>query len=176
MIANTSCTFEIGRTLNALGMGRQSFLAFFIGSVFLIINAEARLRLRRPTHRLLGDTALMFEQKARQDFGPLGIRSKAYKAYVHKCSDAKGARKGQVLYFDTTPYILNEPHLCSGKVYLIITIHSYPPYRNRRDMIRQTWGSIRQIGDRRIKLVFFVGKIESESLQQELQTESKKYR
>lgn len=154
-------------------------LVFVVCSALWILNVDASVKLKSPkraSHRLTGNTARLFERQARKDFGPLGIRSPAYKDYVRRCSDSKGSRKGEVLYFDTTPFILNEPGLCSGKVYLIIAIHSYPPYRNRRDMIRQTWGSVRQIGDKRIKLVFFVGKIDSKSLQRELQAESRKYR
>lgn len=113
--------------------------------------------------------------KAKKDFGPSGVDSPEYQQVAKKCSENK-RHVGDFLYVDRTPFLIDEPHLCEGAVFMLIAVHTNAPYSDRRDAIRQTWGSVRQVGNKRLKLVFFLGNSGFKGLQKEIVKESAKHR
>lgn len=113
--------------------------------------------------------------KAHQSFGKKGVASPEYQRVAKKCSENR-RRVGDLLYVDRTPFLIDEPHLCDGAVFMLIAVHTNAPYMDRRDAIRQTWGSVRQVGNKRLKLVFFLGNSGFKVLQKQIVEESAKHR
>ena len=54
-------------------------------------------------------------------------------------------------------YIASNPELCKRDPYLLFLIASSHLNRNRRDVIRQTWGSVKDYQNKRIQVLFIVG-------------------
>lgn len=47
---------------------------------------------------------------------------------------------------------------CGDSLYLLVLVHSQPEHFKERQLIRRTWGSVGEVGGRRVKLVFLLGK------------------
>jgi len=47
---------------------------------------------------------------------------------------------------------------CEDSLYLLVLVHSRPEHFKERELIRRTWGSVRNINGWRVKLVFLMGK------------------
>ena len=72
--------------------------------------------------------------------------------------------------------ILNQNVKCKGKnVFLLIFIHIAPGNFIGRKLIRSTFGTISSFQNKNIEHVFVLGKKENETLQTEIQHESKRY-
>ncbi|XP_071152427.1 beta-1,3-galactosyltransferase 5-like [Mytilus edulis] len=72
--------------------------------------------------------------------------------------------------------ILNQNVKCKGKnVFLLIFIHMAPGNFVGRTLIRSTFGTISSFQNKNIEHVFVLGKTENETLQQDIEQESKRY-
>ena len=60
-------------------------------------------------------------------------------------------------------YKMNNEFTCSGPVDVIICIHSNPVHETLRKAVRQTWGSPKYWSGYRVKTLFFVGLVSSNS-------------
>jgi len=47
---------------------------------------------------------------------------------------------------------------CGDSLYLLVLVQSQPEHFKERELIRRTWGSVRAVAGRRVKLVFLLGK------------------
>ena len=47
---------------------------------------------------------------------------------------------------------------CGDKLYLLVMVHSHPEHFKERELIRRTWGSVRDINGWGVRLVFLLGK------------------
>ena len=47
---------------------------------------------------------------------------------------------------------------CGDTLYLLVLVQSQPEHFKERQLIRRTWGSVRAVGGRRVKLLFLLGK------------------
>ena len=52
---------------------------------------------------------------------------------------------------------LNNATICSSETFLLFLINSAPENRERRELIRETWGSVKQYNGVQIRVVFLVG-------------------
>lgn len=101
------------------------------------------------------------------------VESREFEEVRRKC--ARSSLTPRVVH-DSFPYVINEPDLCAGDVFLVIAVHSRLSYHARRQIIRQTWGSVRQYESQRIQIVFFVAATSSKKDQEALLIESRTYR
>nr|CAB3224883.1 lactosylceramide 1,3-N-acetyl-beta-D-glucosaminyltransferase-like [Phallusia mammillata] len=63
----------------------------------------------------------------------------------------------------------------SDRYFMVIVVKSAVKLRRRRQMIRDTWGSVNTINGKRFAVVFVVGKVTNETLQNEIALESQQY-
>ena len=52
---------------------------------------------------------------------------------------------------------LNNANVCDRNIFLLITVNSDPENRNSRNIIRDTWGSVKIYNGLHIRVVFFMG-------------------
>ncbi|KAJ7308160.1 hypothetical protein JRQ81_008675 [Phrynocephalus forsythii] len=55
------------------------------------------------------------------------------------------------------PLLLDQPEKCSGEVFLLLAIKSWPGNYERREMIRRTWGQERAVAGLPVRRVFLSG-------------------
>lgn len=84
----------------------------------------------------------------------------------------KCAKSAKSKFLDNTSFIMEQKNICKGRVSIIIGIHSNNPNYHRRQIIRETFGSIRRIQNYTIRLAFIVGRSSSESDQLKLVKEN----
>ena len=73
-------------------------------------------------------------------------------------------------------YLINEPHFCFNKdIKILVMVHSLPKHREQRDLIRETWASVKNHIGWGVQTVFLLGHTENEALQDEINEESKMY-
>ena len=85
-------------------------------------------------------------------------------------------RCGQCNNF-TYPATIENAGLCpDSDVFLVMLVTSYPTHWNVRDVIRDTWGSVREHRGYRIRLMFVLGRPKAWDGQKMLETESEKYK
>ena len=101
---------------------------------------ESPLQLHRG-HAPLWNRSASLETKLRRMF-KYEHHSQEFKYYEGRCGLQKNA---PLLNFPSFHYMLNEPNKCAGQVFIIFVVHSAAGYRLRRDLIRNTWGSVRQV-------------------------------
>ena len=81
------------------------------------------------------------------------------------------------LHFDISnlQYPLNPQNECSEQdLYLLVYIHSAPENFDRRDIIRSTWGRVKEHNGTKVQLMFIMGTTSNLTHMQEIQTESSK--
>lgn len=59
--------------------------------------------------------------------------------------------------------MLNTPNLCKEGVYLLILVRSIPGNELRRKIIRRTWGSLKKVKDKLVRVAFLFGNNTEES-------------
>ena len=70
-------------------------------------------------------------------------------------------------------YLLNNENTCSGKVDVLICVHTHPSHSKVRDVIRQTWANQKHWLTYRVRTLFFTGITSiDKSLQEALEMES----
>ncbi|KAL3066374.1 hypothetical protein OYC64_016348 [Pagothenia borchgrevinki] len=57
----------------------------------------------------------------------------------------------------TYPMLINQPHICKGKPFLLLAVKSLIPHFDRRQAIRETWGRAGVIANRSVVTVFLLG-------------------
>lgn len=57
----------------------------------------------------------------------------------------------------TYPMLINQPHVCDEKPFLLLVIKSIVPHFDRRQAIRETWGRAGVFGNRTVATVFLLG-------------------
>ena len=73
---------------------------------------------------------------------------------------------------------INNATICSSETFLLFLINSAPEHREKREMIRETWGSVKLYNGAQIRVVFLFGErpkpnnMSSEALNERLKTES----
>ncbi|KAK6165642.1 hypothetical protein SNE40_022531 [Patella caerulea] len=72
-------------------------------------------------------------------------------------------------------YILNSEVCAQNKLYIVAFIHSATEKRKERDLIRNTWGRVKQIRGELIAAIFVLAATSNQTLQQEIETEAKAY-
>lgn len=81
-------------------------------------------------------------------------------------------------FYNHTPfsYIIEEPDLCAGDVFMLNYVQSSSEHFERRALIRETWGSLRYANAEPVKLLFVIGIPKSKEIQMRLEDESDHYR
>ncbi|XP_076585122.1 N-acetyllactosaminide beta-1,3-N-acetylglucosaminyltransferase 2a [Chaetodon auriga] len=57
----------------------------------------------------------------------------------------------------TYPMLINQPHICNEKPFLLLVIKSLIPHFDRRQAIRETWGRAGILANRTVATVFLLG-------------------
>ncbi|XP_018530586.1 N-acetyllactosaminide beta-1,3-N-acetylglucosaminyltransferase 2a [Lates calcarifer] len=57
----------------------------------------------------------------------------------------------------TYPMMINQPHICDEKPFLLLVVKSLIPHFDRRQAIRETWGRAGVFTNRTVKTVFLLG-------------------
>ena len=57
------------------------------------------------------------------------------------------------------PILINQPHLCDDRPFLLLAIKSLAPHFDRRQAIRQSWGRAGNVANRTVVTVFLLGTI-----------------
>ncbi|XP_070684454.1 N-acetyllactosaminide beta-1,3-N-acetylglucosaminyltransferase 2a [Pempheris klunzingeri] len=57
----------------------------------------------------------------------------------------------------TYPVLINQPHVCDEKPFLLLAVKSLIPHFDRRQAIRQTWGRAGVLANRTVATVFLLG-------------------
>lgn len=57
----------------------------------------------------------------------------------------------------TYPMLINQPHVCDEKPFLLLVVKSLIPHFDRRQAIRQTWGRAGVVANRTVAMVFLLG-------------------
>ncbi|KAF7643309.1 hypothetical protein LDENG_00241990 [Lucifuga dentata] len=57
----------------------------------------------------------------------------------------------------TYPMLINQPHVCDGKPYLLLAVKSLVPHFDRRQAIRESWGRVGVLANRTVVTVFLLG-------------------
>ncbi|XP_029386586.1 N-acetyllactosaminide beta-1,3-N-acetylglucosaminyltransferase 2-like isoform X2 [Echeneis naucrates] len=57
----------------------------------------------------------------------------------------------------TYPMLINQPHVCNGKPFLLLVVKSLMPHFDRRQAIRETWGRAGVLANRTVTTVFLLG-------------------
>lgn len=55
------------------------------------------------------------------------------------------------------PMLINQPNICKDKPFLLMVLKSLIPQFERRQAIRETWGKVGEIGDKKVVTVFLIG-------------------
>uniref|UniRef100_A0A8C5FCP2 Hexosyltransferase n=2 Tax=Gadus morhua TaxID=8049 RepID=A0A8C5FCP2_GADMO len=55
------------------------------------------------------------------------------------------------------PILINQPHLCDDRPFLLLAIKSLAPHFDRRQAIRQSWGRAGNVANRTVVTVFLLG-------------------
>uniref|UniRef100_A0A8D2KSX0 Hexosyltransferase n=1 Tax=Varanus komodoensis TaxID=61221 RepID=A0A8D2KSX0_VARKO len=55
------------------------------------------------------------------------------------------------------PMLINHPEKCSGETYLLIVVKSIITQHDRREAIRRTWGQEKELGGKKIRVLFLLG-------------------
>ena len=78
-------------------------------------------------------------------------------------------------------FLLNNQNICDKDTFLVICVSTDPQHINMRNLIRQTWGSVKDYNGARIRVVFFMGERmlrtpkQTEYLSRELEMESERF-
>ncbi|XP_078063875.1 beta-1,3-galactosyltransferase 9-like [Mustelus asterias] len=73
-------------------------------------------------------------------------------------------------------YRLSAPDVCSGSgPFLVSFVVSKPAHRGNREAIRQSWGSVREVGGRKVRTLFALGVPESPEEQEMIDREAARY-
>ncbi|CAH1792064.1 unnamed protein product, partial [Owenia fusiformis] len=72
-------------------------------------------------------------------------------------------------------YLVKEETICAHNPFMLIFIHTAPKNSVRRNTIRKTWGSVRNIKGYRIELIFLLGVALNRSTNDDIVQESKQY-
>ena len=67
---------------------------------------------------------------------------------------------------------LNNANVCSSDVFLLFVVNSAREHREEREVIRETWGSIKEYGGAQIRTVFLVGELSTGQSNERLKVES----
>ncbi|CAL8333319.1 unnamed protein product [Merluccius merluccius] len=57
----------------------------------------------------------------------------------------------------TYPILINQPHVCDNRPFLLLAIKSLVPHFDRRQAIRQSWGQAGNVANRTVVTVFLLG-------------------
>ncbi|KAM4612089.1 N-acetyllactosaminide beta-1,3-N-acetylglucosaminyltransferase 2a [Polymixia lowei] len=57
----------------------------------------------------------------------------------------------------TYPMLINQPHVCDNKPYLLLAVKSLAPHFDRRQAIRESWGRVGILANRVVTTVFLLG-------------------
>ncbi|KAK4469876.1 hypothetical protein MN116_007384 [Schistosoma mekongi] len=60
---------------------------------------------------------------------------------------------------ENSDFIYDQPGFCfkQSNLWILITVHTHPSHRQKRDLIRGTWGSLSRVNNRKIAVLFFMG-------------------
>ncbi|KAK3594864.1 hypothetical protein CHS0354_005793 [Potamilus streckersoni] len=74
-------------------------------------------------------------------------------------------------------YIINNPNICKDvkKLTFLIMVHTAVPHFYQRQALRETWANPRLLKSHSSRILFLVGRIENETVQRSLETESKQF-
>lgn len=73
-------------------------------------------------------------------------------------------------------YLINAKSICNNSdVFMITFVHTSPDHYKQRMMIRETWGNTRNFPDKRVLVVFLMGKAPSKFAQDSLYLEGERY-
>lgn len=73
------------------------------------------------------------------------------------------------------PFIINNPHVCVGRVHHMIIVVSAPSHTEKRKALRKTWAQINLLDNYPSRTIFVFGNTYQEDIQEELVQESKVY-
>jgi len=78
------------------------------------------------------------------------------------------ARPDKLLDLEDFQFVLSPPQsTCGDKLYFLVLVHSEPDHFKERDLIRQTWGSVRRMNGWEVRTVFLLGQYSKKTVQAE---------
>ncbi|KAK3093133.1 hypothetical protein FSP39_011523 [Pinctada imbricata] len=85
--------------------------------------------------------------------------------------------KTQYIISVSAPYIINNPNVCRKfeKVSSLIMVHTAPDHILRREKMRRTWLNRTHYSPENVLVIFLLGTVKNQTLQQALVNESKKH-
>ncbi|XP_076455857.1 beta-1,3-galactosyltransferase 1-like [Babylonia areolata] len=73
------------------------------------------------------------------------------------------------------PFLLNEPGTCRAETELVVVVVTAPNNTEDRQVVRETWGSLRDHPQHQVALVFLLGSVRDPGLQARLVAESRQH-
>uniref|UniRef100_A0A3Q0KJU7 Hexosyltransferase n=2 Tax=Schistosoma mansoni TaxID=6183 RepID=A0A3Q0KJU7_SCHMA len=63
------------------------------------------------------------------------------------------------ILIENSDFIFSQSTYCykQTNLWILIAVHTHPNHRQKRDLIRGTWGSLRRVNNRKIGILFFMG-------------------
>ncbi|CAH8481109.1 unnamed protein product [Schistosoma turkestanicum] len=63
------------------------------------------------------------------------------------------------MLIENSDFIFSQPNFCykQSNLWILLVVHTHPSHRQKRDLIRGTWGSLNRVKNRKIGVLFFMG-------------------
>ncbi|CAH8525395.1 unnamed protein product [Schistosoma haematobium] len=63
------------------------------------------------------------------------------------------------IFIENSKFIFSQSNFCNKQtnLWILIIVHTHPNHRQKRDLIRGTWGSLSRVNNRKIGVLFFMG-------------------
>lgn len=139
----------------------------------LILHRKTHLTERKMFKERLSPSENQYlQEKLVRSFGKNYGRSSSYKRIVRACSEDKKA-PGRVYNLNTSPYYWTQSDLCNGNTDLLVAVHTRPTNFANRQLIRDTYGSMKNIHGKRVVVAFFLGNPANPHIQRKISDEAR---
>ncbi|KAL3855101.1 hypothetical protein ACJMK2_014330 [Sinanodonta woodiana] len=111
---------------------------------------------------------------------PYPVKRNPSGPFILKMNDGSAIQYTNYTFYPlsfTSKYIINNPDICKDVTNLtfLIMVHTAVPHFYQRKALRETWANPRLLKKHSSRILFLVGRIENETVQRSLETESKQF-
>ncbi|KAL3855102.1 hypothetical protein ACJMK2_014331 [Sinanodonta woodiana] len=111
---------------------------------------------------------------------PYPVKRNPSGPFIIKMNDGSAIQYTNYTFYPLTfncKYIINNPNICKDvtNFTFLIIVHTAVPHFYQRQALRETWANPRLLKSHSSRILFLVGRIENETVQRSLETESKQF-